>query len=173
MFKELNTMKMFFEFPSREFNVREFARLLKKAPATASKELKGLNKKGLLKERKERGFKFFSAETDSDFYKDMKLFYTIRKIRESGLIERLNEFYLKPTIVLFGSASQGMDTETSDLDIVVISEKTKEFLLKEFERKLGREIQMFVVKNIKDLKNEHLINNVLNGRIIQGEIKWI
>ena len=26
---------------------------------------------------------------------------------------------------------------------------------------------------IKDLKNEHLINNVLNGIVIQGELKWI
>jgi predicted nucleotidyltransferase len=173
MFKELNTLGLFFDFPSREFSVRELARLLKKAPATVSKELKGLSKKGLLKERKERGFNFYKAEIDSDFYKDMKLFYTTRKIRKSGLIEKLNEFYLKPTIVLFGSASQGMDTETSDIDIVVISEKTKEFPSKEFEKKLGREIQMFVVKNIKDLKNDHLVNNVLNGKVIQGEIKWI
>ena len=40
MFKELNTMKIFLEEPNREFNIREASRILKIAPATASKELK-------------------------------------------------------------------------------------------------------------------------------------
>ena len=67
-----------------------------------------------------------------------------------------------------------MDTETSDIDLVVISEKTADFPeQKKFETKLNREIQIFAVKDIKDLRNEHLINNVMNGIVIQGEIKWI
>ena len=32
---------------------------------------------------------------------------------------------------------------------------------------------MFNAKNIKDLKNKELINNIINGIIIQGKIKWI
>ena len=45
---------------------------------------------------------------------------------------------------------------------MIISEKTEEFPnIKKFERKLKRRIQLFVIKEIKDLKNEHLVNNVL------------
>ena len=174
MFKELNVLKIFFESPTREFNVRETARILKKAPATISKELKNLAKEGLLKERKERLFNFYKANLEDEFYKDLKLFYNIRKIKNSGLIENLNSFYLKPTIVLFGSAYYGLDTETSDFDILVLSEKTKDFPnLKIFEKKLNRKLQLFIINKISDLKNNHLINNVLNGLVIQGEIKWI
>jgi len=167
-------MEAFFQSPAREFGVREVARLLGVAPATASKELKALAKKGLLKERKERIYNLYKANLESDFYRDLKVFYSIRKIRDSGLLESLDRFYLRPAVILFGSAAHGLDTETSDLDIVVISEKVKGFPdLQAFERKLKRKIQIFAVRRLKDLKNEHLINNVLNGIVLQGEIEWI
>lgn len=168
----MNILKVFFENPSEEFNVRQIARLKKIAPATASKALKKLVKQTILTEREERMLKLYQANLDSELYKDMKLFYNIRKIKE--LVHDLNKFYLKPTIVLFGSARYGTDTETSDFDLLVISEKTVEFPdKKKFERKLNRPLQIFNVKNIKDLKNKHLINNIVNGITIQGKIQWI
>lgn len=146
--------------------------MMKKAPATVSKELKELSRKKILRERKERRFNFYKADIGSEAYRDLKTYYNIRKIRNSGLIEELNKIYLKPTVILFGSACQGTDTDTSDFDLVVISEKTPKFQAKEFEKKLNHEIQMFNIKSIKDLKNKHLINNVLNGIVLQGELKW-
>ena len=173
MFKELNTIGIFLEEPTREFNIREAARILKISPATASKELKKFVKKGLLTGRNERMLSLYKANLENDLYKDLKIFYTMRKIKDCGLLEALNRFYLKPTIVLFGSSAFGVDTETSDLDFLVISENTKEFSeLKKFEMKLKRKMQFFIVKDIRNLKNRHLINNILNGIIIQGKIKW-
>lgn len=173
MFRELNTLKLFFEEPTREFNVREVARILKISPATASKELKKIEEMGLVKERKERLLKLYKANLENDLYRDLKTFYNIRKIRDSGLLEALNKFYLKPTIVIFGSCASGIDIETSDFDLLIISEKTKRMPnLEKFENKLNRTIQLFVAKKIKDLRNKHLINNILNGIIIQGEVKW-
>ena len=170
MFKKLN---IFLEEPGREFNVREAARILKISPATASKDLRNFVKQGLLKLRKERIFHLYRANTENDYYKDFKVFYNIKKIKDSGLIDALNKYYLKPAIVLFGSASKGEDTETSDLDLVIVSEKTKEFpKLNKFEQKIRKKIQLFRVKNIKELKNKHLVNNVLNGIVLQGRLKW-
>ena len=174
MFKELNILRVFFENSSREFGVREIARLLKISPATASKELKELSRKGILIGRKDRIFLMYKANLDAEHYKDLKLFYNIRKIKESGLVDALNRFYAKPAILLFGSASSGEDTEDSDFDLLIVSEKTKDFTEKQkFEKNLNRKLQIFVVKKISDLKNEHLVNNVLNGLVLQGRIKWI
>jgi len=174
MFKKLNILKIFFEEPTREFNVREVARILKIAPATASKELKELVKQSILKETKQKIFNLYKANLESDFYRDLKIYYNLRKIKDSGLLEALNKFYLKPTIVLFGSVASGLDTETSDFDLLIISEKIKEFPeSREFEKKLNRKLQIFVVENIKELKNKHLINNIINGITLQGKIKWI
>jgi len=174
MFKELNNLRLFFEFPSREYNVRDVARNLKIAPATASKELKILAKKGILKRRVYKNFNFYQANLESDLYKDLKLFNNIRQIKESGFLNAINKFYLKPSITIFGSASFGMDNETSDIDILIISESTKKFLeLNKYEKLLNRKIQLFIVNDIRDLRNKHLINNVINGIVIQGHIKWI
>ncbi len=174
MFKELNILKVFLEDSHREFNVREIARILKIAPATASKELKNFSKKRVLKEKKDRNYNLYKADVDSDIYRNIKVFYNMQKLKDSGLIESLNKYYIKPCIVLYGSASDGFDTKDSDIDLVIVSEKTNKFPeLKKFEKKLNKEIQIFNIKNLKDLKNEHLINNVLNGIVLQGKIKWI
>ncbi|MCK4670279.1 MAG: nucleotidyltransferase domain-containing protein [Nanoarchaeota archaeon] len=174
MFKKINILRLFFEEPSREFNVREVARILKISPATASKELKTSVKKEILKGRKERSLNLYKAKLESDFYRDLKIFYNIRKFKDSELLDALNKFYLKPTIILFGSASRGEDIEDSDFDLFIISEKTKEFPdLKKFEKKLNRKLQLIVAKEVSEFKNKHLINNVLNGRVLQGKIKWI
>jgi len=173
MFNEIKILKYFFENPNTEFNVREIARLLKITPATASKKLKELEKMKILKYRQERIYDFYKADLESSSYKDVKTYYTIRKIRESGFIDKINELYIKPTIILFGSASKGLDTETSDIDLVIISENTKEFQLKkDFEKKLNKPLQLFIVGKLDNLKNNYLINNVLNGIILQGEVIW-
>ena len=174
MFKELNILKLFFESPTKDFNVREVARALKINPATASTHLKKFEKAGILKYKKQRIQDLYRADLDSDRYRDLKVYYLIRKLKESGLIESLNKFYIKPAIVLFGSCAYGIDTETSDIDLVIISEKIADFPeQRRFEKKLDREIQIFAVKDIKDLRNKHLINNVMSGIVIQGEIRWI
>lgn len=174
MFKELNILRVFLEEPSREFNVREAARLIRVSPATASKELKKFARLGILSGRKERMLSLYKSNLESGLYRDLKVFYNIRRIKDCGLIEALNRFYLKPTIVIFGSSASGTDTETSDLDLMVISENKKHFEnLGIFEKKLKRRIHLFAVNDVKELKNSYLINNILNGLVIQGKIKWI
>ncbi|NOX71536.1 MAG: hypothetical protein GXO64_02445 [Candidatus Micrarchaeota archaeon] len=174
MFKELNMLSFFFEKPSREFNVRETAKLLGISPATASKELKRFAKEGLLREREEWRVHLYRANTESDIYRDVKRFYNIRKLKDSGLLEELDRFYLRPAIILFGSYAQGMDTETSDVDIAVISEKRKTFLhARKFEKKIKRDLHIIPMKSMKDMKNTHLLNNILNGIVLRGKVRWI
>ncbi|MCD6547731.1 MAG: nucleotidyltransferase domain-containing protein [Nanoarchaeota archaeon] len=173
MLENINIAKIFLTYPTREFNVREIARMSKVSPPTASKILNKLKRKGFLKVRKERIMKLYSANLESNLYRDTKVYFNIRTLRESGLISFLNTFYLKPTIVLFGSAARGMDTETSDFDLLIISERKEVAEIKKFEKKIKRSIQLFVVDKISSIKNKHLINNIVNGITIQGEIKWI
>ncbi|MBI4176109.1 MAG: nucleotidyltransferase domain-containing protein [Candidatus Aenigmarchaeota archaeon] len=174
MFRELDTLKVFLEDPEGEFSVREVARKVGISPATASKQLKGFAREGILKWRGERMLNLYRANMEGDSYTDIKIYYNIRKIRETGLLDALNRFYLKPAVVLFGSAASGLDTGTSDFDLLVISEKTEQFPgLDAFEKKIRRRLQVFAAKDIKDIKNEHLVNNMLNGIVLQGRIKWI
>ncbi|MFT4311048.1 MAG: nucleotidyltransferase domain-containing protein [Candidatus Woesearchaeota archaeon] len=173
MFKELNTLNLFLEDPTRSFSVREVARILKISPATASKKLKGFKAQNFLKHKNELNHDLYKANLESHKFKDLKTYYSIRKLKESSLIKELDKFYVKPTIILFGSISKGLDTKSSDIDLVVISENTKEFPKKiEFEKLFEKNLQIFAVSNLKDLKNNHLINNALNGIVLQGHIIW-
>lgn len=174
MFKKLNTLRPFLEAPNTEYNVREIGRILEINPATISKRLKELKDEGYIQYRKERMLDLYKADLDSDKYRDLKVYYTIRQLKDTGLIKAINRFYLKPTIILFGSSSKGMDTENSDVDILIITENKKQLPeTKIFEQRLKRKIQLFIHKNINEIKNEHLINNILNGITLQGNIRWI
>ena len=168
-----NYINIFLDYPAKEFNVREVARIKSISPATASKILKSLAKQSFLKQRTFKNLILYKANIESDKYRDLKVYYNIRKLKDSGLIQAINNFYLQPTIILFGSFSNGYDVETSDIDLVIISEKTAMLKNKElFEKKLKREIQLFPIRKLSDLRNEHLINNVLNGITLQGSVKW-
>jgi len=172
MFKELNIMRLFFDEPSREFGVREAAKLLDVAPATASKDLAELAENGFLKVREDRRMILYSANIDSDNYRDLKVFYTIRMLKEKGFIDAINRFYNKPSIILFGNCAQGTDKELSDLGIVVLADKVDIFPEKDsFEKTFGRKIQLLAVHNIPELKNSDLIDSVVNGKILQGHIE--
>jgi predicted nucleotidyltransferase len=171
MFKELNIMRLFFDEPSREFGVREAAKLLDVAPATASKDLSELAENGFLKVREDRRMILYSANIDSDQYRDLKVFYTIRMLKEKGFIDALNKFYTKPSIILFGNCAQGTDKELSDLGIVVIADKADIFAEKEnYEKIFGRKIQLIVVHSIPELGSKELMQSVVNGKILQGEL---
>ena len=45
-------------------------------------------------------------------------------------------------------------------------------LLKKFENKIKRKIHLFIVRNIHSLNNKQLVNSIINGITIQGEIIW-
>ena len=173
MFKNLNNLECFFNQPNKDFSVREFARINKISPATASSYLELFTKEKILQKRKERIYNFFKANVNSSQYTDIKIFYSIKKLRDSGLIKALHEHYLNPTIVLFGSTATGLDDQNSDIDLCIITNHKKSFSKKKyFEKKLGKELQLFIVKKLSEIPNEHLISSIANGINLQGMIIW-
>ena len=155
MFKEFEILRLFFEEPSKNRSVREAAKAARVAPATASIRLKECTAAGLLTYRAERTLDLYQANLESESYRDLKQYYTLRKIRDSGLLEALDEYYIKPTVVLFGSSAHGTDIETSDIDLVVISERVGEFPAQAvFEKKLKKSLHLFSVRSPEELRNE-------------------
>jgi len=172
MLEIINSLDLFFEDCTREISIREYSRIKKIAPVTAGKILRNLVEEGLLNKREDRGYILFRINSFSFEGKKLAIIYWKNKLKE--LIDEINKFYNCPTIILFGSIEKCENNLGSDIDLVIISEKTTEFnKISEFEKKLKREIQLFVVGSIKDLKNKNLINNVLNGTKLEGSVEWI
>lgn len=168
MLNILYTLKPFIEDNYEEVGVREYSRLMKITPPTASKILKGFEDEGLLKKRFERGYLLFRANKDSSFLKDFSRIYWKQKLKK--IIEVLNSELHKPTIVLFGSLSKLETKKDSDIDLAIFTKFKKKVNLNKYEKDLGREIQVFSFRSL-DKINKELKTNILNGYLIQGELK--
>lgn len=165
---------MFFEEPEREFYVRELAKSLKKSPTTISKYLNQLDKEGLLVSSNKFGHLFFKANASKKF-NEFKIHHNIKKIRDSGIVEYFNEKFDPSAIVLFGSFAKGKNIKRSDIDFLIISPSKREIDVKKYENKLGHEIQIFVHSkdSLKKMKNKDLVNNFINGIVLEGHMEVI
>ena len=168
-----NILNLFIKNPEKEYHIREVARILKKSPTTISKNLNELSRQKILIKEKISNHYYFKANAENKEYKRLKLEYNLKKIKESGVIEFLEEKLNYPeAIILFGSWRKSENNKESDLDILVITSNKKELNLNKFEKKLNTKIQLFLFaeKDIERLKskNKELLNNMINGITLYG-----
>ena len=168
MLEIINNLKPFFEDCYRRINVREYSRLMKVSPPTASKILFGLNKEGLLIIERNRNYIFFYASKDNKIFVDLSHIYW--RIKLNDLADFLDKTLTNPTIILFGSLSKAEAREDSDMDIAIFSHK-KSLDLANYEKKLKRKLQLFWFNSIKYVENKELANSIINGYVLRGRIK--
>ena len=163
-------MEHFFKFPTTKLRVRQIEREVKVPLPSAIRYVKELISERILKKTVLSNVTFFSANRSSNQYLIKKKLYNINKLYEIGLVKTLKEEYGNPTVVLFGSFSRGEDMEKSDVDLYV-EPKVKNMDLTKFEKKLGKEIQVFSHNTILSIKNKHLTNNIINGFVLNGYLE--
>ena len=168
MLNIINSLKPFIEDCYRRINVREYSRLMKISPPTASKILFELNKEGLLLIEKDRNYIFYYANKNNKIFVDLSRIYW--NLRLDNLVNFFNKNLTNPTIILFGSLSKAETKNDSDIDICVIGHK-KELDIKNFENNLKRRIQLFFFSSVEDMKNKELANNIINGYILEGRLR--
>ena len=166
-------LQLFLEDPQRKYHLREIARLVRYSPTSCAVYLHVLLKKKLIIHFTERGFSLFKADTDSLLFKEYKKHDTMKKIIESGLLEKLVKTFQEPdAVLLFGSSARGEDVKESDIDLCVITPVKKEVNLSEFGKVFKKEIQLFNFSRakLKENTNKELINNILNGIVLYGYV---
>ena len=119
----LKVMELFFKFPYTSFHIREIARLTGLSSTGVIKIIKKLKKEKLLLSKKANNMEEIKPDFNGRFL-IIKRLYNIYSIYDSGLIDYIKSYYEMPqSIILFGSYSNGTDTEKSDIDIGVVSAK--------------------------------------------------
>ena len=161
----------FFMHPSEKLRVRQIERAVKVPLHSAIRYAGELEDESLLKSAVMFGVKVYSADRGSKKFLIEKKIFNMGQIYDSGLIDFLAEKLGNPGIVIFGSYSKGEDVESSDIDIYVEGSSKKEIALGKFENILKRKIQIFRHKNLREIKNRELANNMINGIILNGFIK--
>ena len=173
MYQKRDVMEPFLREPSRGFHLRELARTLKWGPGRVKRSLNYFIQNGVITETKEKVFKVYKANKDSEEFKLLKLFHALLKLR--GVVEYLEkELHYPEAIVLFGSARKGEDDEQSDVDICIVG-KERKVDLEKFKNELNRNISLLFVDvdRLGKLRrdNPELLNNIINGIVLRGYLK--
>ena len=166
----------FIENPEKEFYIRELARKLKKSPTTISKTLKKYQKKDILTSEKKLNHLTFKANSENRKFRLKKLYYNVSQIINSGLLEYLEKELNHPEAIgLFGSYAKAENSNISDIDIFIISSNKKEPNILFYEKKLSHQIHLFIISknDLEKMKkeNKELLNNIINGLILQGNLE--
>lgn len=175
MYKKMDIMALFFEAQERKLHIREVARLKGMSPMTARRLLNELVEDGLLKKEKGRLFDLFSAKQSDLFLVESRAHFA-RKLVTSGLVAFLDKaLHVPRAMVLFGSCAKAEVLEKSDIDLFVLTDSEKDVNLERYEKKLGRQIQLFVhtPRSFEKLKKKspELLDNIINGLTIKGHLE--
>ena len=161
----------FFVNPTAKLRVREIERTLKLPLPSVIRYCKELEKENILSINRTGNVTFYTSNRTNETYLLEKKLFNIKSIYESGLIEHLRRELSNPTIILFGSFAKGEDVEESDIDLYIETSSKKNLDLNKFEKMLKRRIQIFRYKNLKEISNTNLSNNIVNGIVLNGFIE--
>ena len=162
-------LQQFFDFPRKNFQMREISRKTKISQPSVINHLNALLKEKLLLKEKKGIYFSFQANRENELFKLYKKFDLIYKLNNNGLLDYIYDACTPNAIILFGSASKGEDIEESDIDLFVQSQQ-KKLNLEKYEKILNRKINLFFEEKFAKLSNE-LKNNILNGILLRGYIK--
>lgn len=169
-------MKPFFEDPDKKFQIRELSRIVKINHTTVRQYLNRLVKEGILKKIVGGTFSSYSIFISRE-YLNLKLYYNLEKIWNSGIINEISSKFDLPTIILFGSYAHSDDRKNSDIDLCIISNIKNEINLKKYEKKLNRIVNLHIFNKRKweeaKKKNPHLVNSICNGLVLLGELEVV
>jgi len=167
----LKVMELFFKSPYRSFHIREIARLTGLSSTGIIKIIKRLKKEKLLVSRKSNNLEEIKPDFNGRFL-IIKRLYNIYSLYDSGVVDFIKKYYELPqSVILFGSYSNGTDTEKSDIDIAVISSKKEIPDFAKFESKMSRKINLHIIDIMKTPKE--FINSLANGVVLEGFVEMI
>ena len=137
---KVKLLRLFFEYPNRDFSTDEVLKNSFVGRGYAGKCLKSLLEAGVLTVKKIGKEKRYRLDKDSAYFpivrtlfgEETRKYPTLSYIHRdliADLIEKLD----KETIILFGSVASGTATPESDIDLLIISER-KPFVRKACER---------------------------------------
>ena len=160
----------FLENPTTEVHLRQLSRKLRISLPWVRKTVEELARKGFVTRKKIGGLVLVKANRDNALFLALKRSYNLCSLWDCGLVAFLMESYGRPeTIVLFGSYSRGEDTESSDIDIAVVTTRKVSVDLARFEKRLGRGVKVLRISRGKIEKD--FLKTLANGIVLYGYLQ--
>ena len=119
--KTKKVLDYFIEFPQSRIHLRELARKLGISSSTAKIALEDLKARGIILEERIANLRVFKSNLDSIKFREIKKLVNLEEIKPvvSSIRKKTNII----SLVLFGSYAKGTNTEKSDIDLLLITNK--------------------------------------------------
>ena len=167
------TLQVLTKYPEKEFSLSELAKEAGVAKANIGSILNDLHEMNLVEITKlSKIWRIMAKQGSPEFIRN-KIIYNLHMIYCNGLVEFLNYHFNNPKcIVLFGSFRHGDDISTSDIDIAIETDETKEYEiiglreLAGFEKAIGKKFQLHLFN--RKTVDINVFNNIANGVVLSG-----
>lgn len=163
---------IFFNYHSKKWHFKELKEKIGIADNKLSRWLKILEEEKIIKKIKEKGkHPYYTSTFPKEEFKNAKKLYFINQIHKFGLVDFISKNKDIETAIIFGSMSRADWHFKSDLDLFFLG-NGKTFDENKFEKKFGREFQIFSYENVNFSKkiNKELLKNIANGFVIKGNV---
>ena len=164
-------LDVFLSLPDARFYIRELERKIKEEAKNISRELKNLEALGLLISEKQGNLKYYSVNENFFLYPELKavIFKTtgVQGLLKEAL-ERLKEI---ETAFIYGTYATGKESESSDVDIMVIGKPDLTELneiISNLEEKLNREIN-YMCFDQEEFKERRKVGDAFINEVLSGE----
>lgn len=166
-------LDVFLSLPDARFYIRELERKIKEEAKNVSRELKNLEALGLLISEKQGNLKYYSVNENFFLYPELKAIIFKTTGAQGLLKEALERLKGIETAFIYGTYATGKESESSDVDIMVIGKPDLTELnevISNLEEKLNREINYmcFDQEEFKERRKagDAFVNEVLSGEKI-------
>jgi len=165
----LKCLNYFLENPYSKVYLREFSRIMKISPNSSQRFLNLFLKEGLVVDERVSNLRYFKANVDSIFFRQIKKTSFIKKLIDSGIVKSIGE--LSSSFALFGSCAKGLNDSSSDIDFLVISSEKKNVLdlFSRFQRKFSEELSPHVF-TFSEWRKQKLNNKAFYQEVVSGGI---
>src|SRR3989339_196930 len=127
-YNKYKALKLFLDFPTENFRLREIARLTKISPPSIMNYLKEFEKDLLIKKQIKRNIPFYIALRDNSNFILYKKISILFELNHCGLIDYLWDKLSPQAIILYGSFARGESIEGSDIDLFILTKEREDFV---------------------------------------------
>lgn len=141
-------LKLLLLHSSKEFHMNDIARRVGIASSTVAKEMPRLQNMGLVSKRVQSPLVLYKINKKSVIYDEMKRIFLKFEMLDDIISKDLTDKDIKYALI-YGSFAKGVESETSDIDLLVIGDIDEDSLIKSVskaERTSGREINFVLWK---------------------------
>lgn len=159
-------LKLLFLNSSSEFHANDIARKTGVAPSTIAKEMPLVQNIGLVTRRTQGNLVLYKINNQSIIFNELKRIFLKFEMLDEIIAKDLPKEKIKYALI-YGSFAKGIESQSSDIDLLVVGDVNENTLLKSIsrtERTIGREIN-YLLWNEKEFlervtKNIPLIKEI-------------